>query len=319
MRGSARKVLVSAACVLGLAATAAPVLTLAAASPAAAAAASGSAGSGLPVPGIYHVPIIGKSILPGLGQLLGGGVRHATNVNSQNWSGFADTQDTYNSVAASWTEPTVNCNVSGSGVGGILGGLLGGNGLGNLLGPGSSAASFWVGLDGYASNSVEQLGTDSDCNGSTPQYYAWWEMFPKGSVEITSGSSYPVQPGDQMTAWVASNSTGTNFYLALKDSTQGWNFSTTQTSSTGFSRSSAEVIAEAPSQCNLIFCSEVPLADFGQIGFGNADLIDNAGNNGSLASFNANSITMTVGNRTLAVPSSLSSDGRSFAVNWENR
>ncbi len=315
MRGSARKVLVSAACVLGLAATAAPVLASAAALPAAAAAPASSASSRLPTPGIYHEPILGKVVLPGLGSLLGHSLRHATNVQSSNWSGYADVNDTYNSVAASWTEPTVNCSSGGGGGGGLLGGLLGGNGLGNLLGPGGSAASFWVGLDGYSSSSVEQLGTDSDCNGATPVYYAWWEMYPNPSQVLPS--SYPVHPGDQITAWVASNSSGTNFYLAEKDTTAGWSFSTAQTSS-GFARSSAEVVAEAPSSCSLLFCSEVPLSNFGQISFGNADLIDNSGNNGSLSSFAANEITMASGGRTEAVPSGLSADGRSFSVNWQN-
>jgi len=62
-----RKVLLSGALMLiGLAAPAAPVLASAAA--AAAAAPSHSA-----APGIYHVPIIGMIVLPGLGSLLGGG------------------------------------------------------------------------------------------------------------------------------------------------------------------------------------------------------------------------------------------------------
>jgi len=218
MRESARRMLVSAVCVLGLAAAAAPVLSTAAATPAAAASAAAGSTS-LPTPGLYHQPIIGKVVLPGLGQVLGHGLRHATNVQSQNWSGYADNQDTYDSVAASWTQPAVNCSAGGGVGGGVLNGLLGGNGLGNLLGPGSSAASFWVGLDGYASNSVEQLGADSDCNGKTPTYYAWWEMFPNPSQVLSN--AYPVHPGDQMTAWVASNGSGTTFYLALKDSVGG--------------------------------------------------------------------------------------------------
>jgi hypothetical protein len=317
MRGSARKVLVSAACVLGLAATAAPVLTLAAASPAMAAAPSSAAGSGLPTPGIYHAPILGKVVTSVLGQLLGGNsVRHATDVTSSNWSGYADGNDTYNSVAASWTEPTVNCGSSGGG-GGILGGLLGGEGLGDLIGPSGSAGSFWVGIDGYTSSSVEQLGTDADCNGSTPDYYAWWEMYPNPSDVITTSSAYPVHPGDQMTAWVVSNPSGTSFYLSEKDTTAGWTFSTTQTAS-GFARSSAEVVAEAPSSCSLLFCSEVPLSNFGQVSFTGADVIDNSGNNGPLSSYAANQITMSSNGKTLAVPSNLSSDGRSFSISWQN-
>lgn len=318
MRESARRMLVTAVCVLGLAAAAAPVLLSASVTASSAAAGPAAGGSSsLPTPGLYHQPIIGKVVLPGLGQVLGFGRRHATNVQSQNWSGYADNQDTYDSVAASWVQPAVNCSAGGGGGGGgVLTGLLGGNGLGNLLGPGSSAASFWVGLDGFSSNSVEQLGADSDCNGSTPTYYAWWEMFPNPSQVLSS--SYPVHPGDQMTAWVASNATGTDFYLALKDSSAGWSFATNQTASPGFGRSSAEVVAEAPSSCNFLFCSQLPLADFGQVGFGNADVIDNSGHNGSLAAFNANAITMSVNNQTLAVPSDLSADGRSFSVTWKN-
>ena len=48
---------------------------------------------------------------------------------------------------------------------------------------GHTYAAFWVGLDGYTSKSVEQLGTDSDCtNVNSPSYYAWYEMYPAASV-----------------------------------------------------------------------------------------------------------------------------------------
>ena len=125
-----RKVLLSGALALiGLAAPAASVLAPAAASPAAAAAPSHAAAStaaGKPVPGLYHVPIIGKVTLPGvLGSLLGSaqrnGLRHATAVSSSNWAGYADTNDTFNSVSSSWTEPTVNCANTNSGLNGLLG------------------------------------------------------------------------------------------------------------------------------------------------------------------------------------------------------
>ena len=124
-----------------------------------------------------------------------------------------------------------------------------------------------------------------------------------------------------MTALVASNSSGTWYDLVLKDSTAGWSFSTTQTVS-GFARSSAEVIAEAPSSCNLLLCSllcsEVPFADFGQLSYSGSALIDTAGTKGSLSAFNANEITMASNGTTLATPSSLSTDGTSFQVTWDN-
>jgi hypothetical protein len=311
-----RKVLLSGALALiGLAAPAASALAPASAAGAASAPrhAAASAGPAVPVPGLYHVPIIGKATLPGvLGSLLGGrnsdGLRRATAVSSSNWSGYADTNNTFSSVSSSWTEPTVNCADSNSGLDGLLS-------LSNLLGGPGAASAFWVGLDGYNSTSVEQLGTDSDCDSGSPSYYAWYEMYPNPSETLPS--QYPVKPGDQLTALVASNAAGTSFTLEIKDTTAGWTFSTTQTGS-GFARSSAEVIAEAPSSCSILFCSEVPLADFGQVNYSGSSVIDTAGTKGSLAAFNANEITMSDNGTTLATPSSLSSDGSSFSVNWNN-
>ncbi len=314
-----RSVLRSGALALiGLTAPAAVALAPAAASPTAAPDAAASAPThvaatvGPAVRGLYHVPIIGKVTLPGvLGSVLGHGLRHATAVQSSNWAGYADTNDTFDAVSSSWTEPAVNCANSNGGLNGILG-LSSLNGL--LGGPGAAAA-FWVGLDGYNSTSVEQLGTDSDCTSGSPDYYAWYEMYPNPSVQLPS--QYRVQPGDQMTALVSADAAGTTFTLMIKDATAGWTFSTTQTGS-GFARSSAEVIAEAPSSCTVLFCSEVPLADFGHIDYSGSSVSNAAGTEGSLASFNANEITMSHNGTTLATPSSLSADGSSFSVRWNN-
>jgi Peptidase A4 family len=263
------------------------------------------------------VPIIGKVTLPGVvGSVLGSsgsggsgkGLRHATAVSSSNWAGYADTNDTFDAVSSSWTQPAVNCSSSGTSLSGLLGSS-------SLLGGPGAAAAFWVGLDGNNSTSVEQLGTDSDCDSGTPSYYAWYEMYPNPSVTLPS--QYPVQPGDQMSASVTANSAGTSFTLAIKDATAGWTFSTTQTGS-GFARSSAEVIAEAPSSCTLLFCGEVPLANFGQINFSGSGsgVSDSAGTNGTLSTFDADKITMADNGTTLATPSGLSSDGSSFSVAW---
>src|ERR1700761_5431843 len=143
-----------------------------------------------------------------------GGIRHQA--ESTNWSGYAATSGTSTSVSASWPEPTGTC--SGS----------------------AKYSSFWVGLDGYNSSSVEQTGSEVDCAGRTAEYYAWYEMYPAGSVEI----NHTVRPGDKMSAsvtYAASN----KYTLKISDSTQNWTYSTTKTQS-GLARSSAEVITEAP-------------------------------------------------------------------------
>jgi hypothetical protein len=301
-----RKVFRSGALALiGLAATVAPVLTAVAGAPGAGAGAAGAAGAATAgaatprlKPGLYHMPIVGKVTLPGLGSSLGG-LRRATAVQSSNWSGYADVDDTFNSVAASWVEPKASCSSSSAGLSGLLGGP-------------STAGAFWVGLDGYNSTSVEQLGTDSDCDGTSPSYYAWYEMYPNPSVTLPN----TVKPGDSLTAWTSYS--GSQFTLSIKDSTQGWTFSQPETGS--FSRSSAEVIAEAPEECTSLFCSEVPLTNFGQINFTGVSVANASGATGGLSAFDAQQITMadsTTGT-VEAQPSALESNGSAFNVTYES-
>jgi hypothetical protein len=157
------------------------------------------------------------------------GISHQA--QSTNWSGYAGTTGTYTSVSASWTEPTGVC------------------------GRGSQYSSFWVGLDGYSSNSVEQTGSEVDCSGSSPQYYAWYEMYPNPSVSYSN----TVRPGDHFNSSVTYTG-GSSFSLFIQDTTQGWSHTTVGTLA-GAARSSAEVIVEAPSSSGGV----LPLADFGTI------------------------------------------------------
>ena len=88
-------------------------------------------------------------------------------VGSTNWAGYAvQASSQFTSVSGSWVEPAVTCSSSSSSGGG--GGRGGGRGGARGSGGSQQFASFWAGIDGYSSGSVEQLGTDSDCNGSTP-------------------------------------------------------------------------------------------------------------------------------------------------------
>jgi len=155
---------------------------------------------------------------------------------STNWSGYAVTggSGAFSSVSASWTQPTAHCS-----------------------GSGAKYAAFWVGLDGFNSSSVEQTGTDSDCSGSTPDYYGWYEMYPAAPVYFTN----PVSPGDSISASVTFSGTRT-YTLVLKDTTKGWTQTITKNQS-GHARSSAEVITEAPSSSSGV----LPLANFGTISY----------------------------------------------------
>lgn len=158
-------------------------------------------------------------------------------IGSTNWSGYAvsGSHGAYRSVSATWTVPAVTCS------------------------SGDRNASFWVGLDGYGSNSlsVEQAGTDANCSGRTAEYSGWYEMYPAKPVYFRT----KVRPGDHLTASVTFRGAST-YKLVLKDSTRGWSHTVTK-HETGLARSSAEVITEAPSSVGGV----LPLADFGTVRF----------------------------------------------------
>ena len=208
---------------------------------------------------------------------------------STNWSGYATYNATFTDVKGSWTQPTATC-------------------------PSAAAqyASFWVGIDGYKSSSVEQLGTDSDCTGTNrPSYYAWWEMYPNPSNTI---SGFAVHPGDRMSAEVSV--LGTVYTLTLVNNTTSQRFSTTQVASAA--KSSAEWVAEAPSQCIIVFCRVLPLANFGTVNF-TGSYTTSGGVQRSISGYANDSITMTNMVGTVrAVPSGLSPDGTSFSDTWKH-
>jgi hypothetical protein len=159
-----------------------------------------------------------------------------------------------------------------------------------------------VGIDGDTSNTVEQTGTESDCNGSTPVYSAWYEMYPK----FPTNYSNPVAPGDHFTATVTTDGRG-NFTLTLTNSTRGWTQSVAK-KLRGANLASAEVIAEAPSSSTGV----LPLANFGTVNFSNSKA--NGTLFGSLSGLDP--ITMASGSTIKASTSSIS--GGSFSVTWHH-
>jgi hypothetical protein len=216
---------------------------------------------------------------------------------SSNWSGYAVTGTSFTSAKASWIVPTATCS------------------------SGDQYAAFWVGLDGYTSTTVEQTGTDSDCDGSRPSYYAWYEFYPNPSFNI---SSLTIKPGDHMSASVVYN--GSEFTITIEDVTTGKSY-TKSSKVSGASRSSAEWIAEAP--CCTSRGGILPLADFGTVLFGEdstgisgTNFATDSSNSGAIGTFPAASIeeiTMATRSAKEATPSALSSDGTSFSVTWNSK
>ncbi len=218
--------------------------------------------------------------------------------SSLNWAGYAVTASpgSVSDVRGSWIVPAIQGTCPST----------------------NQYSSFWVGIDGYSSSTVEQTGTDSDCRSGSPAYYAWYEFYPHPS-KVISGLS--VRAGDTISAEVAFS--GGRFTVTIRDLTTGGSFSASAKVSSA-QRSSAEWIAEAPSSSGGI----LPLADFGAVSFG-ADTTGVAstcfatigGVSGAIGSFGSNvqSIMMVTSSGTAkAQPSSLSADGTSFSVTWKS-
>jgi hypothetical protein len=208
-------------------------------------------------------------------------IKGLTQVQSSNWSGYADTSTTFSTATASWTEPSASCS-----------------------GRSTQLAAFWVGIDGYSSSSVEQDGTLIECYEGTAYQYTWWEMYPTNDIQVVGST---LKAGDHIAASVVRS--GASYTLKVTDSTHSADsFSTTQTCSS-CANSSAEWIAEAPSGSSGVY----PLAHFSTWTASSA-----TSNSGTISSFTDDEITMVdSAGRVEAQPGALNSSGNSFSVTWE--
>jgi Peptidase A4 family len=231
------------------------------------------------------LPVLAALALPATATAARPALRHAppnhriTRSTSTNWSGYSATGRRFTSVSGTWKQPAASCTSA------------------------TTYSSFWVGLDGDTSSTVEQIGTDADCSGGSPVYYAWYEMYPR----LPKNLSLAIHPGDTIHASVTTNGNG-SFTLTIADTTTGGRFSTSQKLRSA-KRSSAEVIAEAPSGSGGV----LPLTNFGTVGFSAA-----MANGQAIGAFNPDRISMVTPDGTVkASPSSLSG-GTAFSVTWKH-
>jgi hypothetical protein len=211
-------------------------------------------------------------------------IKGLSQVQSTNWSGYADTGSGFSTVTGSWTEPSVSCTSQ------------------------TSLAAFWVGIDGYSSSSVEQDGTLAECYRGAAYYYTWWEMYPTNAIQVVGQT---LRAGDSITASVVRS--GTSYTLKVTDSTRSADsFSTTQSCS-GCANSSAEWIAEAPSGSSGVY----PLSDFHSWTESGATVKEGS-TSGVISSFTDDELTMINSSGAVkALPGSLNGSGNGFGVTWE--
>jgi hypothetical protein len=217
-----------------------------------------------------------------------------SNGKSLNWSGYAvqtsfplPLPGSVSDVRGDWKVPAVSC-----------------------AGSGNSYSAAWVGIDGYAGATVEQVGTRQDCISGAPAYSAFYEMFPLPPVVIPVA----IRGGDQVSAGVTATSLST-FQLQLTNTTTGAAFSTNQTGLLAL-RQSAEWIMErsAVNGSGVL----LPVSNFGSVAFRNLSVTVN-GRVGDVNDFGWQYKQIDLagaGGNTLADATGLQASGDRFKVNW---
>lgn len=241
-----------------------------------------------------------RIVAPGTPAPVYDAIRNVTVSYNTIWAGYAVTGKSFTYVQGSWIVAAVDCTKTPN-----------------------TDSSEWVGIDGWSSNTVEQVGTDADCNGKTPFYYVWYEFYPLNTIVISGVS---IAAGDKFSASVTYD--GNNEYtVSITNDTTAQTFSKEVefkgADGSGVPpRNSAEWIEEMDGN---------ELSDFGVDSFGErytgvSDGTDSATDStisGTIVDFGGavqESISTKNGNKgskDTAVPSALASDGASFTVTWK--
>ena len=263
--------------------------------------------------------------------------------SSDLWAGYvvggsSSSATRYKSVSGSWVAPAAKCT-SGQSYSSFWVGLGGaGSGSSSASDAGSASDSgSWSDPSGMSSSgsgsstSLEQAGTEADCNANgSATYSAWYELVPSPPVKVNMA----VHPGDHITSKVTVD--GSSATIQLTNATTGGSFTKTLPVSNP-DVSSAEWIAEAPSTCSqgVSDCTPLSLADFGTAQFSGASATTTDGHTGTISDSNWQTAAVTLSPSASqqgfgaqfasydsgsagATPSSLSSDGSSFSVAWSS-
>jgi len=206
---------------------------------------------------------------------------------SRNWSGYCVTGRRFKSVSATWIQPPVS-----------------------LKGKPWRGVDVWVGLDGWNGPTVEQVGTEADCQGGQTSWtdsYGWFEMYPQDPVDVVwahvsvGKARMEIGPGDTISATVVRLGPR-RFRLTLVDLTKGERFWTVQSSAAAHC-ASAEIIVETPDK------NGEELAAFKPIRFSKCTV-----DRRPLGAFVSKRVAVFSGGRQLTGASALNADGSGFSV-----
>jgi peptidase A4-like protein len=117
---------------------------------------------------------------------------------SHGWSGYVLTGATFTAIYGRWRQPVVTCPTN------------------------DTRAAFWVGIDGWHTPSVEQVGSWAVCHaaGQPPTYRVWWEIVGGGG----GAQPFAIAAGDLIEASV--RFVDDAYELAVKDLTSNHQFVT---------------------------------------------------------------------------------------------
>lgn len=194
-------------------------------------------------------------------------------------------------VSATWTVPAGDCNGAPK----------------NQYYP---AAAMWIGIGD--SRTVEQIGTDTDCQLGSPAYYALYDFYPSSGDFGGSTFINNVLPGDLMEASV-SYSSASSYTLTISDKNAGWKHSFT---GSGGNDWYAEWIVEAIHSPGF-----EPLTNFGSVTFNSCtmtQLVSESPVSGPITNYAAvYQYTMVdQSGNVMVTTSNPSNGGTSFTVTW---
>jgi hypothetical protein len=231
-------------------------------------------------------------LLPGAGAT-GGAITYTSD-----WTGYvavASKNVSFRYVSANFNVPSINCAHSPAGS------------------AGPATAGQWVGLDDVAT--VEQTGIAGYCNGSTPAYDAWYELYPPDNPVTFPG---PVSAGDAISASVYYDSATKLYSISLDDITTGQDFTASEhcPAKATCKNATAEAISEAP---HFGPAKGWNLADYGMESFTNGAVTSSTGIKGNFGASklwtSSEFVMIDNSDHVLAYPSSLQG-GSAFSTTW---
>lgn len=226
----------------------------------------------------------------------------AVNNTSGFWSGYVveAPKGAVTNVTGSWVVPAVVCGKGDAN---------------NLL--------LWVGIDGWngttSEQTVEQIGTRTDCLHGNAVYYAWYEFVPPGNASgnTTRLDNITIAPGDRVRTSVSGNPLSKSFLMTITDLRTGIS-SHAEGVLPAALLTTADWIAEAPRVGGTPFT----MSNFNSVTFA-SNMATVLGQSKALNTFpdhglvNASRITyLCPDNQAKAIPSSMTNGDDSFKVMW---